>query len=602
MPFIRIHKGRRAHGGPRPSTAAASASAATAATSSAAQSAAWAALATTRALCPVPMGQSARVLCIAYNVPESSLRRICPSAASGRLTIDDILPALLKRSHAICQEHMSSSLPWVGGEAAVAGAAAAAAASAAECAASPQSVRRWAFRDSTALLCKGAAPRDPNALRAYQAESLGRLLDAQGRSLSGNAKLPCGAGKTLLALWHAVRLETYTLVLTNSNMSTLQWVSQLRRHFELPAAAVMALGAGLSGADGRKEILRLVRDRPMFVICTYQTATLHGAPGSAVGLLRALPHGLMILDEAQTSVASCFSRALAIPCASVLAISATFKRQDQRIELLQRAVGPLLVDVDRGLLVTGGFLAEVGRVELHVPAPASGGASLHAHKVAALFTILERHLLAGGDKILVFCDRLRHVATVHRLLMGYVAGRAPVLGPLTMHTPAGQRQAQLEAFRGAERAVLCLSRVADAAVDLPGANVLVQVSCATASHNQEMQRTGRVQRPGRGGVHVAYTLVTRGSREVRHAESRRQCMEAEGYVTKQFELTCARGLLEAAPLQLRLAVEVVGGEGDEEEGEGGAWEGDEEEGGEEGRRGEVALADDDNPFTGPDGN
>jgi len=514
-----MQKGRR---GPRPAAAAAAASAATEAASASAQ-AAWAASATTRALCPVPMGQSARVLCTTYNVPEPSLRRICPSAASGRLTIDNILPALLERSHAICQEHMSSSLPWVGGEAAAAGtgaaawagaaataaaagpsgpavAAASSAPSAAECAA-PQPVRRWAFRNSTALLCKGAAPRDPNALRAYQAESLAQLLDAQGRALSGNAKLPCGAGKTLMALWHAVRLETYTLVLTNSNMSTLQWVSQIHRHFELPAAAVMALGAGLSpgGADGRNDILRLVRDRPMFVVCTYQTATLHGAPGSAVGLLRTLPHGLLVLDEAQTSVASCFSRALAIPCASVLAISATFKRQDQRIELLQRAVGPLLIDVPRGLLVTGGFLAEVGRVELHVPASAAGGPSLHAHKVAVLFTIIERHLLGGGDKLLVFCDRLRHVATVHRLLVDHVAGRAPVLGPLTMHTPAGQRQAQLDAFCGAERAVLCLSRVADAAVDLPGTNVLVQVSCATASHNQEMQRTGRVQRPGRGG-------------------------------------------------------------------------------------------------------
>jgi len=537
------------------------------------------------------MGQSARVLCTTYNVPESSLRCICPSAASGRLTIDDVLPALLERSHAICQEHTSSS--GAGDEGAAS-----------------QPVRAWAFRDSTSLLCKGAAPRNPNALRAYQTDSLGRLLDAHGRALSGNAKLPCGAGKTLMALWHAVRLETYTLVLTNSNMSTLQWVSEIHRHFELPAAAVMALGVGLSG-DGRKDIHRLLHSRPTFVICTYQTATLHGAPGSAVALLRALPHELLVLDEAQTSVAAFFSRALAIPCASVLAISATFKRQDQRIELLQRAVGPLLIDVPRGLLVTGGFLADVGRVELHVPAPAAGGASLHAHKVAVLFTIIERHLLAGGDKLLVFCDRLRHVATVHRLLLGYVAGRAPVLGPITMHTPAGQRQSQLDAFRDAERAVLCVSRVADSAVDLPGANVLVQVSCATASHNQEMQRTGCVQRPGRGGVHVAYTLVTRGSREVRHAASRRQCMEADGYVTKHFESTCARGLLEAAALQLRLAVEAVG-EGDGEEGEGGeggegdkgdeggAWEGDEEEGGEEGGWDEVALADDDNPFTGDD--
>jgi len=559
------------------------------------------------------------VLCEGYGVPESSLRPICPGAASGRLTIDEVLPALLERSHVICREHTSSSpsrpgevAAGAGGRAAGGPASGAGGVDESAAAAPPQGPvhqRRWAFVESTALICKGAVPRDPNALRGYQVESLGRLLDAEGRALSGNAKMPCGAGKTLLALWHAVRLETYTLVLTNSNMSTLQWVSQLRAHFELPAGAVLALGAGMPGSgDGRNERHRLLRDRPLFVICTYHTATLQGAPGGAVGLLRALPHGLLVLDEAQTSVASCFSRALAIPCASVLAISATFKRQDQRIELLERAVGPLLVDVPRGLLVSGGFLAEVGRVELHVPAPAAGGgvSSLHAHKVAVLFSLIERHLLAGGDKVLVFCDRLHHVATVHRLLVEYVAGRAPVLGPLTMDTPAGRRQAQLDAFRGAERAVLCLSRVADAAVDLPGANVLVQVSCATASHNQEMQRTGRVQRPGRGGVHVAYTMVTRGSREVQHAASRRQCMEAEGYASKQFESTCARGLLEVAALKLQLALGAVGvaegaEEGDGEEDEGAAHP---PEGGREGEGApstdEVALADDADPFSGSD--
>jgi len=54
-------------------------------------------------------------------------------------------------------------------------------------------------------------------------------------------------------------------------------------------------------------------------------------------------------------------------------------------------------------------------------------------------------------------------------------------------------------------------------------------------------------------------------------------MEADGYETKQFESTCACGLLEAAALKLRLAVEVVGAtegawDGDDEEGEWGEWE------------------------------
>jgi len=269
-------------------------------------------------------------------------------------------------------------------------------------------------------------------------------------------------------------------------------VAQLRANFRLPEGAVLALGTGVSEVHNARH--RLLRNRPMFVVCTYSTATLQGAPDSPVALLRVLPYGLLILDEAQTAVAKCFRRALEIPCASVLAISATFMRQDGCIELLQQQVGPLLVDVPRALLVPGDFIADVSRVELHVSGPGPGGdAALHPHKVVALLSLLEHHLLSEGDKVVVFCDWLQHVAAVHRLLFDHVRGRAPVLGPVMMHTPAGQRQAHLEAFRRAGRVVLCLLRVADSAVDLPSANVLVQVSCS-GWHRQRMRRAGRVRR------------------------------------------------------------------------------------------------------------
>jgi len=371
MALIRLSKGRRSGGGWRgarrplasASTVRAAASvraAAAAASAASSASAAWAASAASRATTkrPVLLESSARVLCAAYRVSEESLRGTQPSALSGRLGVVDILAVLHQRSLELCAAHTSTAA----GEGA------------------PQ--RRWSFGECPDLVCKGAAPRDADALRAYQVSSLDRLLDAEGCALSGNAELPCGAGKTLLALWHAVRLETYTLVLTNSNMSTLQWVAQLRANFRLPEGAVLALGTGVSEVHNARH--RLLRNRPMFVVCTYSTATLQGAPDSPVALLRVLPYGLLILDEAQTAVAKCFRRALEIPCASVLAISATFMRQDGCIELLQQQVGPLLVDVPRALLVAGGFIADVSRVELHVSGPGPGGdAALHPHKVVA---------------------------------------------------------------------------------------------------------------------------------------------------------------------------------------------------------------------------
>ena len=91
-----------------------------------------------------------------------------------------------------------------------------------------------------------------------------------------------------------------------------------------------------------------------------------------------------------------------------------------------------------------------------------------------------------------------------------------------------------------------------------------------------MQRTGRVQRPGRGAAHVAYTLVSRGTREVANPASRRACMDGEGYRSQVVVSTATRADLAMAATRLQEAFDAVGVASWGDEGEGG------DEGGEEG--------------------
>ena len=91
---------------------------------------------------------------------------------------------------------------------------------------------------------------------------------------------------------------------------------------------------------------------------------------------------------------------------------------------------------------------------------------------------------------------------------------------------AGQR-----AFRSGEVTHLVVSRVANFAVDLPDANVAIQVSGTFGSRQEEAQRLGRVLRPKANGDNSAsfYTIVTQDSTEQDFSARRQLFLTEQGY-------------------------------------------------------------------------
>jgi DNA excision repair protein ERCC-3 len=85
-------------------------------------------------------------------------------------------------------------------------------------------------------------------------------------------------------------------------------------------------------------------------------------------------------------------------------------------------------------------------------------------------------------------------------------------------------------FRHGEVRQLILSKVGNFALDLPDANVLIQVSGTFGSRQEEAQRLGRILRPKQGGeVAHFYTLVTRDTREQDFAHHRQLFLTEQGY-------------------------------------------------------------------------
>jgi DNA excision repair protein ERCC-3 len=101
---------------------------------------------------------------------------------------------------------------------------------------------------------------------------------------------------------------------------------------------------------------------------------------------------------------------------------------------------------------------------------------------------------------------------------------------ITGQTPQVEREDLYHRFRRGEQKQLILSKVGNFAIDLPDANVLIQISGTFGSRQEEAQRLGRILRPKSDGelAHF-YTLVTRDTRELDFAHHRQLFLTEQGY-------------------------------------------------------------------------
>lgn len=102
---------------------------------------------------------------------------------------------------------------------------------------------------------------------------------------------------------------------------------------------------------------------------------------------------------------------------------------------------------------------------------------------------------------------------------------------------------------------ICISKVGDTSIDLPEANVVIQVSSHFGSRRQEAQRLGRILRPksstttdgsNRSSFNAFfYTLVSTDTQEMFYSAKRQQYLIDQGYTFKVVTNLAATADLEA---------------------------------------------------------
>lgn len=370
---------------------------------------------------------------------------------------------------------------------------------------------------------------EPFVLRRYQQEAAD-VFHAGGAAYGGSGVivLPCGAGKTMVGMSAMEKLQSATLIVTPSTVAVRQWIDEL---LDKTTLAEDQIG---EYTGHRKDI------KPV-TITTYQILTYRPRKRSGTALRSEFPHfalfdqldwGLIIYDEVHLLPAPIFRITAEIQARRRLGMTATLVREDGLEGDVFSLVGPKRYDVPWKELEVQGWIATAECHEIRISLPDElrmeyamtpdrqkyRFAAENPVKMEVLQELMRKH---RDDTVLIIGMYLDQLEAIAKTI------DAPII---TGKTPVRARQKLFGKLRDGEISRLVLSKVGNFSIDLPDANVAIQVSGTFGSRQEEAQRLGRILRPKRNGLLAHfYALVTHDTVDQQFAAKRQMFLTEQGY-------------------------------------------------------------------------
>ena len=360
-------------------------------------------------------------------------------------------------------------------------------------------------------------------IRPYQQQAAENFIgnnDSPGGS--GVVVLPCGAGKTIVGIYAMSLLKRRTLILVTNVTAAHQWRREILDKTDLTENDI-------GEYSGEEKVIKPV------TLATYQILTYRRKKNESFlhfEIFNMENWGLIIYDEVHLLPAPIFKYTAELQARRRLGLTATLIREDGHETDVFTLIGPKKFDVPWKDLERQGWIATARCIEIRIDLPPSERlrhltlpprqqircAYENPDKFEVVQELVEQH---QGDQILVIGQYLTQLQQCAEKL------NAPII---MGSTPNSRRDELYAAFRTRKISTLILSKVGNFAVDLPDANVAIQISGSFGSRQEEAQRLGRILRPKKTNEQaVFYSVVTRESKELDFAMNRQLFLTEQGY-------------------------------------------------------------------------
>ena len=384
------------------------------------------------------------------------------------------------------------------------------------------------------------------SLRSYQKEAVHAFMAGGDGSRSGVIVLPSGAGKTVVGMGAMEKIGENTLIITTGTVAVRQWIREIG-----DKSTIDSLIVGEYTGES-KEIQPIT-------VTTYQILTHSTVKPSGMledtndpekteissneDITKIYPHlnvfmarnwGLIIYDEVHLLPAPVFRITSEIQAKKRLGLTATLVREDGKEDDVFSLIGPKKFDAPWKDLESEGWIATAFCSEVRVVFPNEQYrmdyavapqrlkyriAAENPTKIDVLKSIIQR--VNPDDSVLIIGDYIDQLTKIAEIL------NTPII---TGKTKNSEREELYSRFRNHDINILVVSKVANYAIDLPDANVAIQVSGTFGSRQEEAQRLGRILRPKSKGTQAHfYTVVTSDTLDQEYSMRRQLFLTERGY-------------------------------------------------------------------------
>ncbi len=360
-------------------------------------------------------------------------------------------------------------------------------------------------------------------LRKYQEDAVNVFYRSGGvEGGSGTIVLPCGAGKTVIGMGVMSKVKTNTLITCPNVVAVRQWIDEIIDKTDIPREKIGEYSGEI------KEIKEIT-------VTTYQILTYRGKKDqefSHFNIFDKKNWGLIIYDEVHLLPAPVFQVTAHIQSKRRLGLTATLVREDGREKDVFSLIGPKKFDMPWKNLEQQGWIAEAICYEIRTHMPEKSRivyatsddrnkyriAAENPFKYEIVKRIIKHH---RNDRILIIGMYIEQLENIAEFL------KAPLI---TGKIPNKERERIYSEFRKGNIRILVVSKVANFAIDLPDANVAIQVSGTFGSRQEEAQRLGRILRPKKDGASAKfYSIVTKDTRDQEYSSNRQIFLTEQGY-------------------------------------------------------------------------
>lgn len=363
----------------------------------------------------------------------------------------------------------------------------------------------------------------PFVIRDYQQDAINSFYrSGSDEGGSGVIVLPCGAGKTIVGIGIMHLYQTKTLICVTNTVALRQWIDELLDKTTLTKDMI----AEYSGDS---------KDIKPVTIATYNILTYRRKKEDEFkhfALFTQNNWGLIIYDEVHLLPAPVFRMTAEIQSRRRLGLTATLVREDGLETDVFSLIGPKKFDMPWKILEECNWIAKAICTEVRIELPES---------VRYQYTVASDRqkfrIASENEKKLHYTDQLLKAHPNDRvLIIGQYIDQLEKIQKrfafplITGSTPVKEREELYKQFKEGTITRLIVSKVANFSVDLPDANVAIQVSGTFGSRQEEAQRLGRILRPKPGdNTAYFYSLITAHTVEENFAHNRQLFLTEQGY-------------------------------------------------------------------------